>query len=213
MSMVNRRAARSMLGLLVVLLTVTVAVTPAAEETDDQRAEEFLKRPLTKKLDSPRHTLETLCFALDAYDHTPSLIADATACLGLERGNDLEPGTVELLAIQLSEILKELSIPFHTLVGRPEGEKVVFYQEEGVYIALSRGEDGLWRFDRQTVERIPSMHRQMTARAKSRRAAASQLGAGWADATATMVSFLAHAAAGDYESASLHLDASDLPTE
>jgi hypothetical protein len=76
------------------LLVLLVAGTGGADE-----AEAFRNRPLAQKLATPRRTVETLCFAADAYDRIPALIADAVACLDLGPKDALEPGTAELLAL------------------------------------------------------------------------------------------------------------------
>jgi MscS family membrane protein len=193
-------------------LLLIAASSLTAEQTIDPRVEKFRKVPLKKKLDSPRHTIETLCFAIDAYDRIPVMIDEAVDCLDFETKNADGTGARPLLAIQLYEILDELSFPFRTLIDDPKSQSTVFFQDNEVRIALSK-RDGLWRFDRETVERIPAMHRVMEARAKQRRTVSSQLKSGLEDPTATLVSFLDFAAAGDYESAALRLNLADIPLE
>ncbi len=203
----------SVLVLLGSLLLIA-AFSSAAEQSANLRVEAFRQLPLAKKLDSPRHTIETLCFAIDAYDRIPAMIEDAVACLAVDAKDASGPGTLQLLAIQLHEVLDELSYPFQTLLEDPKRTSVVFYQDKEVRIALARGSDKLWRFDRETVEGIPAMHRVMEARAKQRRTIeSSQLQSGLENPTATLVSFLNYAAAGDYASAALRLDLTDIPLE
>ncbi len=212
MEVVPRFRIDSVLALRAGLFLVVVSTVAAAEQPKDPRVEEFHKRPLTEKLNSPRHTIETLCFAMSACDRIPALMADAVACLDVEAKDASGTDTLPLLAIQLYEILDELSFPFRTLLDDPNQLSVVFYQDDEVRIALSQ-RDGLWRFDRKTVEQIPLMHQVMEGRSKQRRTISSQLKSGLENPTATLVSFLDDAAAGDYESAALHLNLADIPLE
>ena len=68
---------------LIVLLAFALPAVAA-----DMPAEAFAKRPLSEKLGTPRQTLETLCFALDAYEHIPAMIADAVSCLDINTKKD-----------------------------------------------------------------------------------------------------------------------------
>lgn len=202
-----------LLGILAVALWAGLPFPGVGDEADDRRAEVFRKRPLTEKLASPRQTVQTLCFAVDAYNRIPALIADAVACLEFDAAEGMEQGAAELLAIQLEEILDELSMPFNTLLGGGDGKPVIFYDEQPLRIVLVKGKDGGWRFDRATVRRIPAMHRVTSTRTANRRRLAAQFREGMEDPTATMTSFLEHAIAGDYESAALRLDLSAIPVE
>ena len=51
--------------------------------------------------------------------------------------------------------------------------RVAVLDSDGFKISLARGKDGLWRFDRDTVERIPAMNRlALTRFATCKRSAA-----------------------------------------
>ncbi len=215
-SRVTAMTGRSAAGLTAFLLALLFSVFPgnaAADGPADPRVKVFLNRPLAEKLASPRQTIQTLCFAIEAYNRIPEMIADAVACLEFDPKDKLEQGSAELLAIQLEEVLDELSLPFQTLFDGANGRPVVFYQEGNLRIVLARGKDGLWRFDRTTVAMIPALRRAMSAQAKTRQQISGQLREGLEDPTATLTSFLAHASAGDYESAALRLDLADLPAK
>lgn len=194
------------------LLLLLAPVSRAADVTADP-AEAFRNRPLSEKLGTPRQTLETLCFAMDAYDKIPSMIADAVACLEVDAKDGYAPGAIELLAIQMNEILDELSIPFTGVGSGSDGKPVVFYEREEIKIVLACGADRLWRFDRATVARIPTMRMSLVARTKQRNSIRAQLQEGMEEPTATAVTFLEHAIEGDYESAALRLDLSQVPAD
>lgn len=199
-------------GLIAFLLVVFLLSGVMADESNNP-AEAFRNRPFSEKLGTPRQTLETLCFALDAYDKVPSMIADAVACLELDAKDGYAPGAVELLAIQMNEILDELSIPFTGVGGGSDGQSVVFYERDEIKIVLARGADRLWRFDRATVARIPTMRMALVTRTKQRNLIRAQLQEGMEDPTATAVTFLEYAIGGDFESAALRLDLSHLPAD
>lgn len=196
-----------------IALLLLTPVARAAADSTAAPAEAFLNRKLSEKLGTPRQTLETLCFAMDAYDKIPGMIADAVACLEVDARDGYVPGAIELLAIQMNEILDELSIPFTGVGGGSDGKPVVFYERDEIKIVLACGPDRLWRFDRATVARIPTMRLAFVARTKQRNAIRAQLQEGMEEPTATSVTFLEHAINGDFESAALRLDLSQIPAE
>jgi MscS family membrane protein len=204
--------ARGTAGLLAALAAVG-ALYAQGDEAEQRRVEAFLKRPPAEKLAGPRQAIETLCFSVDALDQRPALIADAVACLDIDPREKLAPGTAELLAIQLEKILDELSLPFQTLIGGADGKPVVFHEEPGMHIALARGADGLWRFDRATVAGIPGMLRRMEERSKQRHKISAALREGMEDPTATLTTFLKFAVMGDFESAAQRLNLSAEPAQ
>lgn len=177
----------------------------------DPRVEAYRKRPLAEKLASPRATLETFCFAVDAYQRVPSMIDEAVACLEIDARDGFDAGAGELLALQLDEILNEIVPAIRLVPGKLEDKTFVLWQNQAERITLARDEHGLWRFDRATVLRLPQLQRLMISQSKSRLAARAKLSEGMEDPTATMISFLDYASAGDYMSAALRLDLSDLP--
>src|SRR5262249_5372227 len=152
-----------------------------------------------EKLGTPRRTIETLCFAKVACDRGfPTMIEDAVACLAIDVKDGYPEGTPQLLALRLEEILDDLSYPFEGVSGGSDGKPVTFYEDKELQIVLARGTDGLWRFDKDTVRRIPAMRRAMLARTKQLNAIRAQMQAGLEDPTATIMSFLEHAIAEDY---------------
>lgn len=211
--MLLRTALRSIgVGFVAFLFCFTCA-RAGDNDAGDPRVGAFRMRPLAEKLAGPRATLETFCFATTAYPRVPELIADAVSCLELGSHIDLEPGAAELLALGLDDVLNDIVPPVRLLPGKLEAATFTLFQEHELRVFISRGTDGLWRFPRETVAQIPALLRHISGRSKSRQAARAHLHEGMEDPTATMISFLDHAAAGDFMSAALRLDLSDIPLQ
>ena len=198
----------------IVLALATAPTMHAAESKSDPRVEAYLQRPLAEKLANPRKTLETFCFAMDAYQQRrPEMIDEAIACMEIDSRDELDPNAAALMALQLDEVLNEIVPPIRILPGKLEGSAFTLWQEQDMRISLAKDARGLWRFDRETVLRLPQLQRLMVQRSKSRLAARAKLYEGMEDPTVSMISFLEHASAGDYMSAALRLDLSDLPLQ
>src|SRR6476660_473549 len=152
-------------------LALVLIAAPAAGQQKPRRELTGPDRPLAEKLRSPRDTLQTLYYAVDVYDYFPSLIADAVACLDLGNSMPADSASAALLAVQLECVLKSLDIPLGSVPFTPDGEPIKWtVPGEGTappfQVVLTRYSDGLWRFDRKTVEATPVMQRLVTARMK-----------------------------------------------
>ena len=97
----------------------------------------------------------------------------------------------------------KISLPFTAVGGGAAGRSIVFYDHANAHIVLARGADGFWRFDKATVARIPAIRLALVTHTKQQNALRAQLREGMEDPTATMITFLDHAVAGDIESAAL----------
>ncbi len=169
--------------------------------------------PLAEALRTPRETLKTLYYAVMAYDFRPQLIDEAIACLELDDGSSREPAEAARLAIELEGVLRELSVP---LIAAPEiirGDSAVLYDGDGCTISLRRQVDGLWRFDRATIRRIPAMYRICLARHRDLETQRKGLREGYTDASATMRRFLLDSLGGDFYAAAQALDLSRLDSD
>jgi MscS family membrane protein len=167
------------------------------------------------KLRTPRATLQTLYYAVDVYDYFPALIADAVACLDLGGAMASDDAAAALLAVQLETVLKTLDIPLASVPDVPTAEPVQFElpgepKSAKSTITLRRSADGLWRFDRPTVEAIPILHRAAVARQKDLQAERAALREGYTDARATIRRFRVNAFRGDFAAAAQALDLSNL---
>src|SRR5205823_4237298 len=83
---------------------------------------------------------------------------------------------------RLENILNGLDLPLASVPDRPDGEPLTLHDADGIAIVLKRGADGLWRFDRPTVEHIPTMHRTAVARQKNLQASRAALRESYTDA-------------------------------
>jgi MscS family membrane protein len=168
--------------------------------------------PLKQKLGSPRDTLQSLYYAVDVYDFFPGIISDAVACLDLGDVMPPDAASASLLAVQLENVLNSLDIPLAGVPDRPTTDVITLHDADEIKVVLRKYSDGLWRFDRATVERIPAMRRVVVARQKDRMAERTALREGYTDARTTMRRFWLDALVGDFTAAARALDLSGLST-
>ena len=125
--------------------------------------------PLADKLRSPRETLKTLYFAVILYDLFPQMIDDAVACLDLDAVQPRPaPEDAAMLALDLEYILQSLALPLSGVPDEAAGDAVVLHDADGFKLAMRRGPDGGWRFDAETLERLPAMRRAAAERRQQR---------------------------------------------
>jgi MscS family membrane protein len=192
-------------------------------------------RPLLEKLRSPRETLKTLYYAVTLYDLFPQMMDDATACLDLDSLQPRPaPEDAALLALNLENVLQTLSLPLSgipeqavvsavadhptdgsgSLIGVASNppNMVVIHNADGFWLTLRRCPDGGWRFDADTLQRLPAMCRAAQAR-RRQPADLSGLREGFTDPRATMRQFVSDVAHGDYYAAARALDLSSLSNQ
>ncbi|NBR06319.1 MAG: mechanosensitive ion channel family protein [Planctomycetes bacterium] len=172
----------------------------------------YQNQPLIVKLSTPVNTFNTLCFAADAYFEIPSLMAEAFNCLEIEPGS-VSPDVLNRMILDLEEILDELSVPLNDLNPLPGQDHVVVFKDESLNIVLKKCQDGLWRFDKETVSRIKAMRAVSASRTRARKLIASQLKSGLHDPNNTMSEFMEHAYNNDFITATHHLDLSEFPPD
>jgi MscS family membrane protein len=171
-------------------------------------------RPLADKLRSPRETLKTLYFAVITYDLFPEMIGDAVACLDLD-GLGPQPALQDaaVLALGLENALNDLALLLSNVPDHATGDAVVVHDADGITLAMRRGPDGGWRFDAQTLERLPVVVRAARLRRQQRAIIPASLREGFTDPRATLRQFVSDAAHGDFYAAARALDLSSLSTE
>jgi MscS family membrane protein len=171
-------------------------------------------RPLADKLRSPRETLKTLYFAVVLYDIFPQVIDDAVACLDLDA---LQPrptqGDAVLLAFDLEYILQSWAPPLSSVPDQGAGDTVFLQDAGSSRIALRRCPDGAWRFDADTLGRLPALRREARERSKQRIADLAALREGFTDPRATLRQFVSDTVNGDFYAAARALDLSSLSAE
>jgi MscS family membrane protein len=163
------------------------------------------------KLSSPRQTLKTLYFAVVLYDLFPQMIEDAVACLDLD-GLRPRPAAEDAakLALDLEYILQSLALPLSGVPDEGVDERVVLYDADGFKLVMRLRADGGWRFDAETLERLPAMRRAMRELRARQAPDLTRLRDGFTDPRATLRQFIADAARGDFYAAARALDLSSL---
>ncbi len=169
--------------------------------------------PLHDKLSSPRETVKTLYFSVIAFDFRPALIEDAIACLELDPARVRQDGEAAMLALQLEEVLKGINLPLNAIPDHIDQEQMQLCNADGFQISMRRNASGLWRFDRETIDRLPLLHRQILLRQKSQSAEMAGLREPYTDPRATMRRFLIDFLAGDFYAAAQALDLSGIGSE
>jgi MscS family membrane protein len=171
-------------------------------------------RPLVDKLRSPRETLKTFYYAITLYDLFPEMMEDGIACLELDALKP-RPGVEDsiMLALDLEQVLQTLSLPLNGVPDQGVGDSVATYDADGFKIALKRGQDGGWRIDAGTLERLPAMRRAAAERRKKRPSDLSGLRDGFTDPRAAMRQFISDAVNGDFYAAARALDLTSFSNE
>jgi MscS family membrane protein len=164
-------------------------------------------------LASPRETLKTLYYAVVAYDVQPQLVDEAVACLDLDETRAIEPAEATRLAIDLESVLRILCVPLHGVPDKTDRETVDVLNDDVFKITLTRGTDKLWRFSRDTVERIPAMSRAALSRFRDLQAQRVGLKEDLTDPSATMRCFLINMFAHDFYAAARCLDLGTIDRE
>ncbi len=141
----------------------------SAEEEDAAPVEVPAVEPVPDGLRSPRATMDTFLGAMnDIKRGDPSRIDDAIATLDLdeistlvrrERGSDL---AWMLLDVMDRTRLVDLS----KVPNRREGEPWLFARYANGAVKVVRQENGAWLFDRETVQRLPSIHDELANKAR-----------------------------------------------
>ncbi|MSR31543.1 MAG: mechanosensitive ion channel [Gemmataceae bacterium] len=187
------------------LLCGALAWSSPAWPGDEAALKAYLAIPQKIKQGTPIAALQTLCFAADGYSTHPILIKEAINCLDIDQAA-VPIKVAGLLALELEEILDDLGINLGGLAINQGKDREVVHEEPGISIAMEKGKDGLWRFNRQTVARIPAMRQAATSKVNAMIKSANQLLHGRTDPTTTMVTFLAHVWQKEFDAATEHLD-------
>lgn len=211
--MCTGRRGVALLGVMgcVVGLVLAGLAWPQDAKSRGQRAVPDL--PHAPNLTTPRETLKTLYFSVAGYDFRSSLINDAVACLESPVDGPREFSEASRLAIQLDGILRELCFPVLAVPDKMgAGHTCVLHDADGICIVVRRQQDGLWRFDHDTVERIPEMYRIARARHYSPKVEANMRD-GYTNPSATMRRFTTDSFQGDFYAAAQALDLRRLPVD
>ncbi len=114
---------------------------------------------------SPRHTLRTFYAAISASREHPSRIGLAVRCLDTtEIEGEIATHELGRRAAQLEAVLRSLDIRSDLLHEASVGPPLVLVEEAGFRVLIARSADGHWRFDAETVARIPAMRQAISKR-------------------------------------------------
>ena len=163
---------------------------------------------------TPRRMLETFFFAVYCYDLAPELIVNAIDCLDFGKvGKQISEGDAALMAHELSSIVSRQDVALYSLSDDPIEQKAecILVDTPTIHIGLRKQDDGRWRFDTATVERIPRMRLAGYREQRSIQESRMKLAEGRTDPETTMRSFLMDVARRDFRSASRCLDLRDVP--
>jgi MscS family membrane protein len=174
--------------------------------------------PLTARspresLSSPREVLKTLYFAVAAYDLRPQLLDEAAACLALDPARAANPAEAARVAIELEQVLRNFCVPLYGVPEKTPADTVTILDVDGLKISIARFNDGLWRFDADTIDRIPAMTRAARARFRSVQAERAGLKNKYTDPSATLHRFLLDTIGRDFYAAARCLDLGDIDKE
>jgi MscS family membrane protein len=165
-----------------------------------------------EKYRSPRATVRTLFTALTVSRANPQVIQEAAACLDLS-GPAVDPTSGGLLATQLETILRAREIDTDLIADDVKGDVYVLPNDDGRRIGLARSPDGAWRFDRETVAKIPKLfaEAQKQLQDRNREAAALSVSPDFASARAMVRTLVTGFRRQDYSRILRCMDLSDVP--
>lgn len=159
-------------------------------------------------LGSPRKVLRTFFEAMDDLEFDGERSKDLLACFDLSSLSEETRQTVGLrLAAKLEAILMRSRIDLMTVADTWEADTVVLGRDSEWQVTLARGKDGAWRFDRDTVSRVPDLFDRLTPEEKTARERRSN----FHSAQQTMRTLLHASDAGDLALAARCLDLDEVP--
>ncbi|WP_165233741.1 mechanosensitive ion channel family protein [Aquisphaera insulae] len=165
---------------------------------------------------TPRKTLETFFFSVYCYDLAPELIVNAIDCLDLKGlGQDVSEADAALMAHELSSILARQDVALYGVLDSKESSARSWslIEKPGYHLAMERQADGRWRFDGETVLKIPSMRSANARDQREIQAARMKMAEGRTDPEATMRKFLLEVTLHDFTEAARCLDLRDVPVK
>ena len=111
------------------------------------------------------------------------------------------------LAAKLEAVLNRLGVDLMSLPDTWEADPLILGRNTDWRVTLARGTDGAWRFDRETVARLPDLFERLTPAEKAARERRSN----FHSAQQAMRTLLHAADAGDLVLAARCLDLDDIP--
>jgi MscS family membrane protein len=160
------------------------------------------------QLASARAALRTFLDGMDELEFDDERTRLVLSCLDLGQLADLDRSPLGLrTAAKLDAVLRHLNIDLLSVPDAWEAEPQSFGKEQESQAVLARQPDGTWRFDADTVARVPEMFDRLSPEEKTGKDRASQLGS----ARQTVRTLIQAAERGDSTLAARTLDLSAVP--
>jgi MscS family membrane protein len=122
------------------------------------------------ELGSPRRALRTFLEAIDELEFDAARAQVLLSCLDLSGLAPEDRAGVGLrLAAKLEAVLRRVGLDLLTVPDTWEADPLVLGRDTEWQVTLGRGRDGVWRFDRETVARVPEMFERLSPEEKSAR--------------------------------------------
>jgi MscS family membrane protein len=184
-----------------------------ARDLVDESAPVAAPEGVAPELASARATLKTFFEAVDGLDHAGDNLKRATSCLDLNQLTQKDRRFYESrLVVKLDAVLRGLNLDLLTVSDQWNDEPQTFARgsSQPVFqVTLARQPDGCWRFDQETVARIPELFNQLSPAEKTERERRRD----FHSARDTMRTFLYALEHQDYDLAAQCLDLGELPRE
>jgi MscS family membrane protein len=186
----------------ILMVPCIAAKTAAEEDTTD----------IPVNMTTPRKTLESFCFAAEAIKRNVkgSMIAALTM---IDIPETVQPDEQRKLVGMLVEILDILSPPFVSADATNNGKVSHLWAQGQHRLSFSKGDDGIWKFDRATAIGLPALHEESIKIWNSREKQITQMEDNLGHATELFNTFFNRLLAEDYEAAAQCLDLRDIPSE
>ncbi|WP_435018684.1 mechanosensitive ion channel family protein [Tundrisphaera sp. TA3] len=121
-------------------------------------------------LGSPRKAMRTFLEAMDGLEFDTDRSRELLACLDLDSvAPEVRQGVGLRTAAKLEAVLRRLHVDLMTIADTWEADPLVLGRDSEWQVTLARGKDGAWRFDRETVSRVPDLFERLTPEEKSAR--------------------------------------------
>ena len=123
-----------------------------------------------EELGSPRKALRSFFQSMDELEFDADQSEKLLACLDLGAIPPEDRAGIGLrLAAKLEAVLRRLNVELVTVADTWEADPLVLGRDTEWQVTLARGNDGAWRFDRETVSRVSDMFERLTPEEKSAR--------------------------------------------
>ncbi len=160
------------------------------------------------QLRSARATLQTFLEGMDDLEFDDARARLVLSCLNLAEVAESDRVSLGLrVAAKLDAVLQHLNIDLVSVTDFWQADPQTFGKDTFLQVTLALQSDGSWRFDQETIARVPEMFDSLSPAEKSRKDRDSRLGS----ARQTMRTFLRATARGDDSLAGRAIDLSAIP--